>query len=97
MPCMRFEGLGNQTGDLVSVVDQLMTAKNQTLVVVETVSQGLLAAKMVGVSWLLGSSYEQSMATLTQRLAIKNNPDNLIATAKTIASVVLKIQALIWP
>jgi nicotinamide-nucleotide amidase len=84
------EGLGNQTGDLVSVVDQLMTAKGQTLVVVETISQGLLAAKMVGVSWLLGASYEQSMATLTQRLAIKNNPDNLIATAKTIASVVLK-------
>ena len=83
------EGLGHHPGDLVSVVDQLMTAGGHTLAVVETVSQGLLAAKMVGVSWLLSAAYEQSVERLTQRLAI-NNPDDLITASKAIAKAVQK-------
>lgn len=77
------EGLGYHSGDLVSVVDQLMTAKGYTLAIVETVSQGLLAAKMVGVSWLLSAVYEQSVARLRQRLEV-NNPDDHIAIAKAV-------------
>jgi len=84
------EGLGQQSGDLVSVVDQLMTAGGHTLAVVETVSQGLLAAKIIGVSWLLSAIYEQSITTLTRRLGVNNNPDDLMATAKAIALAVQK-------
>jgi competence/damage-inducible protein CinA-like protein len=84
------EGLGHHSGDLVSVVDQLMAAGGHTLAVVETVSQGLLAAKMVGVSWLLSAVYEQSVERLTQRLEVKNHPDDLIATSKAIAKEVQK-------
>jgi nicotinamide-nucleotide amidase len=84
------EGLGDQSGDLVSVVDQLMTAGDHTLAVVETVSQGLLAAKMVGVPWLLSAIYEQSIAKLTERLEINTIPDDLVTTAKAIANAVQK-------
>jgi competence/damage-inducible protein CinA-like protein len=84
------DGLGNQSGDLVSVIDHLMTAKCHTLAVVETISQGLLAAKLVGVSWLLSAAYERSIEKLTQRLDVDCNPDNLMATAKAIAHAVQK-------
>ena len=84
------EGLEQQTGDLISVVDQLMTDGIHKLAVVETLSQGLLAAKMVGVSWLLSTTYEQSLARLTQQLKVKYNPDDVIATAKLIAKAIKK-------
>jgi nicotinamide-nucleotide amidase len=84
------EGLGQQSGNLVSVVDQLMTARDHTLAVVETISQGLLAAKMVGVSWLRSAVYEQSITRLTQRLEVKNNPDDLITIALAVANAVQK-------
>lgn len=84
------EGLGQQPGDLVSVVDQLMTAGRHTLAVVETISQGLLAAKMVGVTWLLSTTYEQSVERLTQRLEVEYDPDDAMTTAKAIANAVRK-------
>ena len=77
--------------DLVSVLNELMTAKNQTLSVVETTSQGLLAAKLLGVNWLLSATYEQSIESLTQRLAVNYHPDNLSESAKTIAKAIQEI------
>jgi competence/damage-inducible protein CinA-like protein len=74
-----------QFGDLVSVIDQLMLTKGQTLAVVESISHGLLAAKLVGVSWLQSAIYEQSPIKLAQRFATDYNPGDLTATAKTIA------------
>jgi nicotinamide-nucleotide amidase len=84
------EGFGRQSGDLVAVVDQLMTSKNQTLALVETISQGLLAAKLVRVSWLLSSVYEQSLENLTLSLAVTYNPDNLTESSKAIAHAIQK-------
>lgn len=84
------DGLGNQSGDLVSLIDQLMTAEGSNLAVVETISQGLLAAKLVGVSWLLSAVYERSIETLTHRLEVKYDPDDLITTAKVIAEAIKK-------
>lgn len=84
------ECLGQQAGDLVSVVDQLMTAGNHTLAVVETISQGLVAAKMVGVTWLLSTTYEQSVERLTQQLEVEYDSDDAMATAKAIANAVQK-------
>jgi competence/damage-inducible protein CinA-like protein len=84
------DGLGHQSGDLVSVIDQLMTTKNQTLAVVETISHGLLAAKLVGVYWLLNATYEQAIEKLTQRLEVNYYPDDLAETAKAISRAVQK-------
>jgi nicotinamide-nucleotide amidase len=81
---------GQLSGDLVSVVDQLMVAGGHTLAVVETVSQGLLAAKMIGVSWLLSATYEQSLNRLAQRLDVNYNPDDLADYGKAIAHAVQK-------
>lgn len=84
------DGLGHQSSDLVCVVDHLMAEKGHKLAVVETVSQGLLAAKMIGMPWLLSAVYVQSIAGLTQRLLVKNHPDDLITTAKALADAVQK-------
>jgi competence/damage-inducible protein CinA-like protein len=80
------DGLEEESGDLVFTIDQLMKAGNHTLSVVETASQGLLAAKCVGVGWLLESSYQQSLACLGEKLLVAVNVDDLSATAKAIAS-----------
>jgi len=51
--------LNKSNTELVDVVDQLMKEKKQTLAVIETLSQGLIAAKCVGKDWLLASYFEQ--------------------------------------
>ncbi|CAG7856651.1 nicotinamide-nucleotide amidase [biofilm metagenome] len=85
------DGLGQQTGDLISVINQLMIANKQTLAVVESVSHGLLAAKLVGVDWLQSAVYERSLVNLAQRLDAEYMPDDLSATVKSIALQVQKI------
>ncbi|TAK64675.1 competence/damage-inducible protein A [Methylobacter sp.] len=80
------DGFGPASGDLVFTVDQLMTSEKYTLALVETASQGLLAAKCVGLKWLLETRYEQSLERLGQKLGITINADDLWATAQAIAS-----------
>ncbi len=84
------DGLGQASGDLVFTVDQLMTAEKYTLAVVETASQGFLAAKCIGSTWLLETRYEQSLERLGQKLGITINADDLWATAQAIASEIKK-------
>lgn len=76
------DGLGQITGDLAFEINKLMVNKKLTLAVVETASQGLLAAKCMGSEWLLSASYKQSTAKLG---LIETNAENLITTAKKIA------------
>jgi competence/damage-inducible protein CinA-like protein len=80
------DGLGQVGGDLVFTVGQLMTAGKHTLAVVETASQGLLAAKCIGSQWLLETRYEQSLQRLGQKLGITINADDLWGTAQAVAS-----------
>ena len=87
------DGLGQACGDLVFTVDQLMTVGKHTLAVVETASQGLLAAKCVGKDWLLETRYEQSLERLCQKLAVTANLNDLPATAQAIASEIHKTGA----
>lgn len=82
--------LGQESGDLAFVVDQLMTVGKHTLAVVETASQGLLAAKCIGFQWLLETRYEQSLARLEQKLGITIRADDLWATAQAIAGEMKK-------
>ncbi|MDO9047323.1 MAG: molybdopterin-binding protein [Methylobacter sp.] len=84
------DGLGWASGDLVFVLDQLMTVGRHTLAVVETASQGLLAAKCIGLQWLLETRYEQSLERLGQKLAVTVNANDLIATAQAIAGEIQK-------
>lgn len=79
------DGFGPVGGDLVFTIDQLMIAGNYTLAVAETASQGLLAAKCIGVNWLLETRYEQSLDRLGQKLGVTVNTDDLIASAQAIA------------
>jgi len=79
------DGLGEITGDLVFEIDKLMTNGRHTLAVVETASQGLLAAKCIGSEWLLSAIYEQSTAGLGQNLFTEADTENLMTTAKVIA------------
>lgn len=87
------DGLGQAGGDLVFTVDQLMIAGKHTLAVVETASQGLLAAKCIGAEWLLETRYQQSLQRLGQQLAVTVNADDLPATAQSIASEIRKTSA----
>ncbi len=87
------DGLGDATGDLVFVIDQMMNAGGHSLAVVETASQGLLAAKCIGSEWLLETRYEQSLERLGQKLAVTVNADDLMATAQAMAIEIQKTSA----
>lgn len=84
------DGLDEITGDLVFEIDKLMTGRKLTLAVVETISQGLLAAKCIDAEWLLSAVYKQSTARLGQNLIAGENTENLKTAAKTIAIDVQK-------
>ncbi len=75
------DGLGEVTDDLAFEVDKLMTVKNHTLALVETVSHGLLAAKCVGYDWLVKASYEQGVIQSAQAMGSAE----LLDTAKGLA------------
>ncbi len=70
--------------DLVSVVNQLMTEKDFTLSLLETASQGLMAAKCVGKAWLQESAYKQSIDQLKTDHGLSNQ-DELDFSAQRIA------------
>lgn len=84
------DGLGEITGDLVFEIDKLMTIGKHTLAVVETASQGLLAAKCIGSEWLISAIFEQSTARLGQNLISAANTENLMTSAKAIALAMQK-------
>lgn len=56
--------------DLLSVINQSMQQKSYRLSVLETVSQGMLAAKCVTYDWLKSASYYESPEQLANRLGI---------------------------
>ncbi len=61
----------NQPGsDLLSVISQSMEEKQLTLTVIETMTQGMIAAKCISQDWLLGSRYIQVIEDLMTQLDI---------------------------
>lgn len=72
------DGLDKPAGDLISVIAELMNEKSHTLAVLETASQGLIAAKCIGQNWLIESSYNQKLNPSHQTEV------ELIATAKQL-------------
>jgi nicotinamide-nucleotide amidase len=79
------DGWSNASGDLVSVVDKLMLSGNHKLAVIETASQGLLAAKCIGSNWLLEAHYHQSMLNFAERRPVPIDRNDLIAIGKELA------------
>jgi nicotinamide-nucleotide amidase len=79
------DGLTEETGNLASVVDQLMIETGKTLAVVETASQGLLAAKCPGAAWLKSALFEQSMAALSRRFGMPIDENNLSSAGSKLA------------
>jgi len=79
------DGLSENTGNLAAVVDKLMRVAGKTLAVVETASQGLLAAKCPGATWLKSALFEQSLSALGQRLAVAVDANDLAATGVRLA------------
>lgn len=70
------DGLGADGGDLITLLNQLMTDGKHTLAVVETVSQGMIVSYCTALPWLLEARYQQTSAI---------NNDDFWAVAKNIA------------
>jgi len=50
---------GQSSTSFMQVIDQLMQQQQLTLTVLETATQGLIAAKCIGYDWLQSSNYQQ--------------------------------------
>jgi molybdenum cofactor synthesis domain-containing protein len=87
------DSIGQESGDLAFVVDRLMTGGKYTLAVVESASQGMLAAKCVGAEWLLETRYEQSLERLGKKLAVPVSANDLMATSQAVARAIQKTSA----
>jgi nicotinamide-nucleotide amidase len=82
------DGLDKPAGDLIGVIAELLEEKSQTLAVIETASQGLIAAKCLGHDWLVASYYEQSTARVSETFpSVVDNTANFIATALRLGRV----------
>ena len=79
------EGLGEKNTDLPTTVDRLMQKNGHSLAAIETISQGLLAAKCIGTNWLLHASFENSLERLKARFAITEGQHDWHSMAKDIA------------
>ncbi len=66
------DDLNRSSSDLISVINQLMQDNNYTLSILETISQGLIAAKCIGCDWLQASSYSQSMELASEAESVAN-------------------------
>jgi competence/damage-inducible protein CinA-like protein len=85
------DGIGAPQGDLLSVINQALVAKNYSLVILETASQGLMAAKCAGRSWLkcvevcvnLHQAFEKTQVTAT---------GEALSTSVTSLAIALKAQ-----
>jgi nicotinamide-nucleotide amidase len=80
------DGLGEKVGSLAAVVDRLMSEAGATLAVVETASQGLLAAKCLGYSWLHSAIYEKSLSVLARRLGVNIDGLDTANTGSALAN-----------
>jgi len=84
------DGVNEQQGGIVSVIDQLMQQRELTLSVQETASQGLIAAKCIGQPWLLASSFSQTLQQLSDKLSIQFEANASFKVAENIAHKIQK-------
>jgi competence/damage-inducible protein CinA-like protein len=64
------EGVDELSGDLVSLLDKMLSAQQRTLAVAETLSQGLIAGKCIGADWLTESLFCRDVNHMASKLAL---------------------------
>lgn len=79
------DGMGGPEGDIVQILAGLFTSRGQTLALIESITQGLIAAKCLGQPWLLQSSYQQSLPRLAAQYDLSLPTDDLEQTASLLA------------
>lgn len=78
------DNLYKRAGSLIEVISEQLENFGQTLAVIETLSQGLLAAKCIGHSWLFTSSFYANFKILKQQWNIETKTE-LSIMAKDLA------------
>lgn len=79
------DNLNGRQGGLVDVIDKLMQKGSHSLAVQETVSQGIIAAKCIAKPWLMTTTFNQSLAKITEKLKVQFNQENYLEMAQNIA------------
>ena len=79
------DGLQEESGDLVAVIDELMLGKDLSLAVLETATQGLLAAKCVTQSWLKAADIGLDLAQISTQWQIDISGGDLNFIAQALA------------
>lgn len=82
------DGAEQSCKNLPGTIDTLMRDRRQTAIFIETISQGLIAAKCATeCNWLLESYYAQSKERLAEKFSTRFDPKAPIEFAKTIAAI----------
>ncbi len=79
------DGLHGEQGDLVAVISELMLAKDLSLALLETATQGLLAAKCVIQPWLKAADICLDLAQISTQWRIDISDGDLSFIAQTLA------------
>jgi molybdopterin-biosynthesis enzyme MoeA-like protein len=89
-PVLGIEGLEASNIDLITIIDKLMQTKAYDLAIVESISRGLLTAKLAHSTSLMSSAYEPSLAKLAHKLKLDYDPGDFEKTVKPIAYKILQ-------
>ncbi|WP_347986685.1 molybdopterin-binding protein [Methylomonas sp. AM2-LC] len=85
------DGIGTAQGDLLSVINQLLVAKNYSLAILETASQGLMSAKCAGRAWLKSVDVYVNQQQIFDKTQVKVTSDALNTCVASLAKA-LKTQ-----
>jgi nicotinamide-nucleotide amidase len=84
------EGLADTKVDLISMLEKLMQDKAYTLTVIETISAGLLTAKLAQTDCLVSALYERSPCQLAAKMTIEFDVENIEKSIKPMAEKILQ-------
>lgn len=83
-------------GDLPTVIGRGMQESGLTLSIIETASQGLMAAKCIGHDWLRFVQFSANVAITAERWGCSYFPDDLAQSAIELAAYLQQHQAIDW-
>ncbi|PPD31614.1 MAG: competence/damage-inducible protein A [Methylomonas sp.] len=83
-------------GDLPTVIGREMTKRGLSLSVIETASQGLIAAKCIGQDWLRFVQFSANIAITAERWGCAYFADDLAQSAAELARHLQQHQGLDW-
>ncbi len=83
-------------GDLPTVIGRGMQERGLTLSIIETASQGLMAAKCIGHDWLRFVQFSANVAITAERWGCPYYPDDPAKSAAALAGYLQQHQAIDW-